>query len=279
MSNIVVTVGTLMSERFLFIPSVGFCLIAGYLLSRYVPRWKLSAGVNTLLIVLLLLPGIWTMARNRVWQNNYTIFRTDIKYSPNSAKLNNSAGGVTMDSAIHVQDTVLRRQMFEEASIYLKRAVELHPKYQDALVLLGNSLFYQGKFDEAIKSYEIAVQLDTSNVAKRKNLAMAYREKGKFAGERKGDLATALENLHKSYRINPDDAETLRLLGVAHGIQGKVAEAITYFEKARAINPTDANLLFDLGNAYMQTGETEKGQQLRSEAVKIDPKLQSRLVQ
>lgn len=279
MSNLAVTVGTLMSERFLFIPSLGFCLIISYLLIKYLSKKKINNSTYTFLILLFLLPGIWTVARNRVWKNNYIIFHNDIKYSPNSAKLNNSVGGITMDSALHVQDTAVKRQMLEEAEKYLEKAIALHPTYTDAYLLLGNTRFYAGKFDAAISAYGSLSKMDTTNKDAKKNLAIAYREKGKFAGERQGNLALALENLNISYGLNPNDAETLRLLGVAHGVQGKIPEAITYFEKARGINPNDANTLFDLGNAYLQTGQVSKGQQLRAEAVKINPELQARLNQ
>lgn len=277
MSNIPLPVGTLMSERFLFIPSIGFCIIVSYLLVKYWLKSNFKAGANTVLIILFLALGIRTILRNPVWQSNYTIFLNDIKYSPNSAKLNNSVGGITIDSAVHVTDSTERRKMLEFAESHLKKAIELHPTYSIAHVLLGNAYYYQKKYLLAIQMYEAAQKLDTALPTLKNNIAMAYRDYGKYAGETMGNTSLAIDNLLKSYAINPDDPETLRLLGVANGYLNKPKEAVKYFELARAKNPKDANLLFDLGLAYIMSGDKEKGAQLQAEAIKIDPKLQARL--
>jgi len=277
MSNIPLPVGTLMSERFLFIPSIGFCLIIAYLISKYWLHLKFTSGMNTLLIIGILAFGIKTILRNPVWKSNYSIFLNDIKYSPNSAKLNNSVGGITIDSAVHVTDSLDRRSMLQFAETHLRKAIELHPTYSIDHVLLGNDLYYQGKYLSAIEMYTKAMQLDTTLPTLKNNIAMAYRDNGKHAGEKLGNTQLAIENLLKSYAINPNDAETLRLLGVANGYLNRPKEAIKYFELARAKTPKDANLIFDLGTAYIIAGDAKKGAELQAEAIKIDPKLQSRL--
>ncbi|MBL0020701.1 MAG: hypothetical protein IPP17_30770 [Bacteroidetes bacterium] len=43
-SNLVFSVGTFMNERFIYMPSVGFCLLIGYVLVQKFPEWLPSAG-------------------------------------------------------------------------------------------------------------------------------------------------------------------------------------------------------------------------------------------
>jgi hypothetical protein len=65
-----------MSERFLFMPSVGFVLVLAYFIMK-LPQ-KFAFGVS---IVVLLLFSVKTFTRNRVWENDFTLFTTDVKTS------------------------------------------------------------------------------------------------------------------------------------------------------------------------------------------------------
>ena len=38
-SNLFVSVGTFMNERFVYMPSVAFCLVVGWFFARVLPKW------------------------------------------------------------------------------------------------------------------------------------------------------------------------------------------------------------------------------------------------
>ena len=44
--------------------------------------------------------SVRTVLRNPVWKDNYTLFTTDIEYSPNSAKLRNACGGELLTQSL-----------------------------------------------------------------------------------------------------------------------------------------------------------------------------------
>ncbi len=278
MSNILFPVGTLMSERFLFIPSVGISLIIAWVIYKYFIKRDSLSKLNTLLIIIILLLGLKTIARNRAWKDNFTLFTTDVKVSTNSAKLQNSAGGILVDSASKVKDPMLKRQMLDEAQAHLLKAIELHPSYSNAYLLLGNAFAYKNDFAAAAVNYELALKYNNNFKDAQTNLAIAWREVGKSAGEKEGDLAKALEFLKKSLALNPKDSETNRLLGVAVGISGKPQEALIYFLEAHKANPDNAFYMFDLGSAYANVGDAEKAKFYHAEAIKRDPSLQQRLM-
>src|SRR5690606_30804797 len=125
--------------------------------------------------------------------------------------------------------------------------------------------------------YQKALQLDPAYKDAINNLAVTYRNAGRYYGEKKGDLAKALQYLTKSYEAQPDDYETLRLLGVAYGIQQNHPKAIEFFEKAATVQPENADALYNLGSAYFNSGDTEKGKTLHQKAIAIDPAVQSRM--
>mgnify|MGYP007068850078 FL=1 len=64
-SNIVFPIGTNMSERFAFLPSIGFALIAGYAISLAINSSNRKAAVGISLAILIALGG-WTLIRSRV---------------------------------------------------------------------------------------------------------------------------------------------------------------------------------------------------------------------
>ena len=113
-SNVFFSVGTNMSERFMFMPSLGFCLAIAILIWRMVekkPAKNLSLGL-ALAVLLTALFSIRTVMRNPAWQSNYTLFTTDIQSSPNSAKLRNAVGGELITQS--VKDTTLSEQVRAE---------------------------------------------------------------------------------------------------------------------------------------------------------------------
>ncbi|MBK7336138.1 MAG: hypothetical protein IPJ00_08180 [Saprospirales bacterium] len=83
-----VPIGTNMGERFIFMPSFGFCLFVGMGLYAIIEkRPAIRKNVGYVGIVILALLAGKTVVRNLVWKDNYTLFTSDVKISPNSAKL------------------------------------------------------------------------------------------------------------------------------------------------------------------------------------------------
>lgn len=268
-SNLVFPVGTNMGERFAFMPSVGFCLIVATLLGRL-------GSLNTALGIAGAAAGIFsvmTLLRNPVWESNEKLFFTDVKTSVNSAKINNACGGVTFEKALKETDEAKRQTLFTQAFNYANQALIIYPNYKDAMLTRAGSQFYLKNYDGAIADYRAAVQVAADDPKPRSYLALALREGGKYFGEQKGDLAKAVQWLGESWQINPKDPETARLLGVAHGVQGKNAEALQWFSKAVELAPDNASYLFDLGTAYYIAGDPVKGEAFRKKAEEINPEV------
>ncbi len=277
MSNIPFPVGTLMSERFLFIPSIGFVLIVSWLIDRYIVKGSLNYRINLVLVAIVLILGFKTVARNKVWSDNYTLFTTDVQVSDKSAKMLNAAGGVLLDSSVHVEKPEVKREMVDQAQEYLLKAIEIHPAYANAYLLLGNSYVYQNNYEKALEYYQLALKYNPDFRDARSNMAKMYKEIGRKAGEVEGNLPKAKEMLQKSLEIEPKDPEVNRLLGVATGMSGQAKEAIKYFQAALDAKPDDAFYMFDLGSAYANIGDMEKANYYHSEAIRKDPSLQKRL--
>ena len=257
-SNIVFPVGTNMAERFIFMPSVGFCLVLAVILVKI--QKNTEGGLNWQLgiaSVIVLLFSIKTFTRNFDWKDNYTIFTTDVNVSKNSSKLQCSAGGSMLEKAQTLTDKTQKTAMIEAAIGHLTRSLEIHPTYKNPYLLRGNAYIYLKNYEKAISEYEAALKLDPNFKDAKTNIALAYREIGLNYGQVKNDLPHAIENLTRSLDFNPNDGGTLSFLGTAYGMSQQPQKAIDVLERALALR-FDKQDAINLVVSYRMMGNTAK---------------------
>ena len=271
-SNIIFPVGTNMSERFAFLPSIGFVIPIAVLIARWLEGASRKNVTSALLAVLILLGG-WTLIRSRVWKDNNTLFTSDIRPNTRSAKLLNAAGGNILTQSEKEKDPAKKRAMMIEAQGYLARALEIHPNYKLSYLLLGNSYFHLGDYENAIKYFRHVLSLDANYSEGRRNLGVALRDYGKFQGEKNNNLSSAISLLEEAVTYLPNDFETYHLLGVAYGHAGNAAKAVEYFKKEIELAPENASGYFNLGGAYRKMGDEENAKKSFDQARAIDPNL------
>ncbi|MEM1327804.1 MAG: tetratricopeptide repeat protein [Bacteroidota bacterium] len=279
-SNIVFPIGTNMGERFLFVPSLGFCLLATLLLWRLAKKLAAKNVIQQvaqlkvpLLIVGLLFVGYAakSFTRNFVWKDNFTLFTTDVHHSPNSAKVRNAAAGALLEKAATIANEQERNRMAREALEYANKAIEIHPSYKNAYLLKGNAHNYLREYDASILAYEYALQLDPDYADAIKNLGITYREAGRYHGEQLRDAAQSISYLERGLAMTPQDVEVLRLLGIAYGVSGRPDKTVEFLERALTLSPQNASILYNLSAAYGQLGQPEKAQTYFDRAKAIDP--------
>ncbi|MEL6122656.1 MAG: tetratricopeptide repeat protein, partial [Bacteroidota bacterium] len=269
-ANVLFPIGTYMSERFLFTPSLAVCLLGGYAFVNTRTRvgvsirWGLFAG-------LLALFSIKTITRNTVWQDDFTLFTTDVHTSPGSAKVQNAAGGALVNRAYTMDEGPEKTKLLNRAIHHLNQAIEIHPNYKNAHLLLGNANSHLGSYDQSIYAYDNALLIDPYYDEASTNLLIVLREAARYQGQTRKDYIKATTYLKRSLDLAPDDHETNVLMGVALGSQGKHREAVTYFEKAIQINPEAARGYVNLGYALLNLGDEEEAQIQFQQAISIDP--------
>ena len=283
-SNIFFAVGTNMAERFMFMPSVGFCFIVAILGYRLIRMKKGKELVNikalypmfVIVGVISLLFSAKTIHRNAAWKSNFTLFSTDIHTSKNSAKLRNSMGGDLVTLSAKEQNEQKRTAMLTEAVGHLNEAVKIHPNYKNAYLLLGNANNYLKQYEASISNYNKALRLDPYYQDAKNNLGITYRDAGRYYGEQKGDIEKSIQYLKKAFEARPTEYETVRLLGVAHGMKREMNKAVEYFKKATEIEPNNADAFLNLGNAYMNAGNESEGTKYRQRAFQMDPDVEKK---
>ncbi len=276
-SNLVFSVGTNMAERLLFMPSVGFCVAlsagAWQLMAKNSKKADAWRPAFIALAVVVGLFSLKTILRNPVWKNNYTLFTGDVQISPNSAKLRNAAAGelITTYEKLPQEEKEGSKGMLTEAVGHLNEALKIHPNYKNAYLLMGNAYIYLNRYEEAVATYQKALEIDPDYNEAQGNIAVAYREAGKYQGEKLNNLPKALEYLEKAYQLKPDDYETVRLLGVASGIVGNHPRALELFTKGVQMQPENAGAWLNLGFAYYNSNNKAEGDKYVAKAESMQP--------
>ncbi|MEI7802129.1 MAG: hypothetical protein WCI97_05770, partial [Bacteroidota bacterium] len=289
-SNLVFPVGTFMSERFLFMPSLAFCLLLGYGIIRFSEFLLKRENMNTsnpfhlaqfsLAVFSIMMLGYAgrTIARNPAWKDNFTLFMTDIHNSPNSAKINNAAGGELIAQSDKDTDPNEKKKKIDQAKIYLKKALELYPKYSNAYLLLGNA-YLKGDKDYAMAfhyykegmvmypGYTLAynnmkiLMSSWKDYSSQRDSLMAYLKTSPndpvpyyFLGSLMENLNhpdSALMNYRTALKLVPTFAEALLQSGMIYGkYYNQLDSSVVYLTKSIASNPDIAEAYENLGTAY-----------------------------
>ncbi|MEY4936746.1 MAG: hypothetical protein RIS64_3105 [Bacteroidota bacterium] len=270
-SNIVFAVGTNMAERFVFMPSIGFCLVISVLLTTLFKTKQFF--ILPIVILIALLFGLKTFIRNFDWKDDYTLFTTDVEISENSTKVQCSAGGQMIERAVKENPKNPNPIVLQKAIQHLKKSIEIHPLNKNAYLLLGNGYFYLKEFDKSVETYQKTLQIAPGFKDAQNNLTRTYREAGQYFGQVKQDGKKCIEFLEKALASQPNDFETIRLLGVAHGNFGNHQKAFEYFQRAVELQPNNAQAIYDLGSAFGNIGNILKANELHQKALQLKPDL------
>ena len=143
-TNLFFPVGFVIAERILYLPSMGFCMLVGYGVWHILIKTEKLSGFRLLIKVavlyLLLVHAAKTIARNRDWHSNYTLYYSALRFWPcaNNAKMiNNLASSYKLSDNYSIAET------------FYKRAIEVTPDYTHAHMQLGDTLELQLKYTEA----------------------------------------------------------------------------------------------------------------------------------
>lgn len=173
-SNLVLPIGTIMGERLLYLPSLGFCLAVAYLMWQLAGRvaspqrqWLVFALTTGLLVAA---HGARTLVRNAEWASEQRLYLADLEARPGSARIQHNAGFAYQQLAEH-----------ERALAHFDRALDIHPTYQLAYQNAGVSYAALGRLDRAIEIFEHALVLDPGSASLHEQLGNVLSEAGRFA--------------------------------------------------------------------------------------------------
>ena len=193
----------LLAEHYLYLPSIGFCLVTAVLFNNVLKEGKYVVPLSICFMVIVLLFSVRIVDRNRDWRDGLTFWKKTLKTAPQCARAHVNLSEVYVDAG-RLDDGVIsakkaltinpdhiegrnnlgtiyaRKDMLDEAIAEFERALVLRPRYAKAHLNLGLSYFRKGEKDKAIYEYKQALAVKPYYAEAHNNLGVAYRSKGKI---------------------------------------------------------------------------------------------------
>lgn len=152
-------------EHRTYLPSMLLILFFVLVVHKTMPKVQLKALFMVLSFILL---AFWTYDRNRIWENEISLWTDIARKAPNKPRAQMNLGII-----------LNKENRMDEAMVYLNRAVQLDPGYDLSHYSLGDALMKTGQYIEASESYARALSIKPQNSLARFNLAKSLAAAGK----------------------------------------------------------------------------------------------------
>ncbi len=254
-SGIFVDIGGFVGERFLYAPSLAWCMAAGmamFLLPKPALSWTVC--------VVVCLPFVAkTVHRNSQWKDSETLFRADLNSAPNSAVVNASAASGYIKLARQTQDPKLKKQYFDKAVELNLKAHAIYDNYANPLIDIGFVYILQNDYEKAKEYLLRAKKIHYLHPTLNQQFATLANKHLEFANQayasekweeyvKHSDEAAKFAAYTREGRLDPPytptDAEIYMKMAVWFVSQGRYDEAFDRIDRSLAVLPVANNYFY-----------------------------------
>jgi len=227
-------------------------------------------------------PGDVTLIRlavdlaRKIGDSKFTenVFRVALDKIPSDAAVRYAAGGYCYRKGIlpaarmHLEAAVNLKPRFVDAMrdlalLYfelgekdravrvLKRGCEFDPKLRDKVLEIGNLRYNVPNFAGAIQAYELTIAHDPLFSSAYSNLGSVYRQSYLFDESEK--------TLKKGLMVEPDNSGASYNLGNLMKEKGCIEESVTAFRRAVIMRPDEPTFHWNLSLALLAAGDLREG--------------------
>ena len=164
----------LMAERYLYVPSIGFCVVAGSAIYGLMLRPRTAAGRRfsrgiglTALGFVLVAYSSLTIGRNSDWQSQYSLATSTLEQNPNA-----------VEARLVLADTYSEEGFHDKAEAEFRRALLDNPRSARAYLGLGIILGERGEYASAASHIKQAIALDPELADAYHSLGVVYCNMG-----------------------------------------------------------------------------------------------------
>lgn len=216
-----------LAERYLYLPSAGFCLLIGVLAARGWSRVHARGVATAVGVAVLFALALATAARNRVWHDDIALWEdTEAKSQVSGMAARNL--GAAYQKAGRAADA---RAAFARALGRRNDARGLQTIHNN----LGTLAMMDGDYPAAQRAYEQALAAAPDQPDTLFNLGLAVLHGG---GASPDAARRALPYLERARAANPHDADIEAGLGQALLILGETSRACEHLRRAEGLRPS-----------------------------------------
>ncbi|KFD58947.1 hypothetical protein M514_00110 [Trichuris suis] len=288
-SNVFFTVGFVLAERVLYLPSLGFCWIAAYFILRVKASMRHGSVKNLFTGLFCFTLAAFTcrcILRNNQWLNEWTLFTSGLSVCPNNAKIHYNLGKLNAkagrrDEAFKYYEKAialngdydfalnnlavlfLNARQYANAEKLLQRAVAANHEFAVAWMNLGTVQTKLKKYREAEMSYKIAIRYQP-------NCADCFYNMGNMYNSN-NDSGNAVALWLKAIKTNQHHAEAWINLIIAARNWRTIKIALKIGFLALKVLPTHDKIHYAIANCYALWGDHHRSRIHFIAAIRSNP--------
>jgi len=241
-----------MAEHWLYIPSIGFFVLAGAGLSHALNIKRLKGLVLVLIAVLTGFYSYLTIRQNRFWHEPVSFHKWALKYAPDDFKEHLLLGTAYYE-----------RGRYQEALSSYDKALGLAPE-EAAKIYYNIGLVYRdtNQPDKAVAAFNKSIEIKPQ-IRVWRGLAKVYKDMGKSE--------QAAGAYKKVIELEPQKADNYYELGALYASLGSYKQAEDLFRQAIAVDAEFAPAYNDLGTIYMILGRYQQAVFAFNKAIALEP--------
>jgi protein O-mannosyl-transferase len=258
-SNLFVGVGTFMNERFIFISSVGFCILAAWFIAEKMPQLLKEREGNPyilgigLVAITCALYGFRVWTRVPDWKTGSTLNLSAVNISENSCRAHCFyTTAMYQDVYNKSKDPVEKAKAVDSMEYHINRSLQINPDYPSALTMkaaISACRFEQdNQLDKLFVDFEMVLRKIPYNTSIRK-----------YIGEYTAYLKGSSPNKYTSFchRIGYD---------FYYKEKKDVKSALEYLNYGLLNQTEDTRILEDLVEVYTASGNAAKAAEMQNRA-------------
>ena len=278
------------ADRFTYVAYTGLFFLVAFFSGLLMKQENRRFIMVVVLSVYLILTGIVTANRLRVWKNSETLFSDVIRKYPKVAVAHNNIGRyyrekMDYNKAIESYTRALELNpkgystfsnrgkayfdlgKIDEALSDFDKSLAVNPGYVEALSNRGAALAMKGNLEQALTDLNKAIKIDPANINAISNRALTYYTL------KQSDSAIA--DITNYLRLKPGDADMINLRGLCYGNLKNYKEALSDFDLSIRLSPNQGAFYQNRSSLFNEMGDKPKALEdiLRAQelGVKVNP--------
>lgn len=270
-------------EHRVYLPSVGFSLLAAALIYQWSRSPRRAAAVLSVLVLTL---AVLTFERNKVWRDELTLWEDVKKKSPHKMRPYLNTGIAHSDNGDYeraIADfkvalekvpnsimalnnlgiTYTRQRRFEEAVAVFDQALAINDRWEEVWNNRGDVFRHRGEYQEALADYNRALDINPRRYRTLSNRGVVLAHLGREE--------EALGDFRRSLEIAPGFVEAHQNRGNLLGRMRRYEEAIADFTVVIRSNPRIPQIFNNRGNAYRRLKKYQEALSDYNRAIELDP--------
>jgi tetratricopeptide (TPR) repeat protein len=251
--------GDFVRDRYMYLPSIGFAILAAIALRRLPPIQGCSAKVVQAgaTVFLCSFYVVASLSQQVYWGNGFVVLLR-------GQQLYASSPNVMAGLAVEYSE----RGAHEKAIELARKAVQEHPEYAYAQLAMAETNIRAGHFEEGRAWLQRFLAANPDYLKSETGMATVAGLLG-----RTGDYDQALALCHQILEQDPNLYSALYNCGNIQLLAGKAAAAEQLLSRAVQLVPEEAGPKHFLGRALLQDGRVQEAQSYLQAAAALDPKV------